>query len=203
MTIHVNIDMHYTFSANGQEYDLRLVRTKDALAIASAVCSNSEHFRYMVDWPQPYAKSSAQEFVRKALKDARTGSGYHYVIRHNACLSGMCAIYDINERHRRASLGFWVSPHSCRRGIASAAVQLLLSIAYGRLKLVKICATTVAGNDHSASVLRRNGFVCEGTQRQHVVLNGCRADEVLWAHIRSLEATKLHRELPAASRQRE
>ena len=77
-----------------------------------------------------------------------------------------------------AQIGYWLVPGGRGRGCATRAVVLLTTWLFG-LGAARVFLTVVAGNDSSAAVARRAGFVYEGTMRSHAVWQGHRRD-VRW-----------------------
>ncbi|WP_183335731.1 GNAT family N-acetyltransferase [Microlunatus antarcticus] len=77
-----------------------------------------------------------------------------------------------------AQIGYWLVPGGRGRGHATRAVVLLTTWLFV-LGAARVVLTVVAGNESSAAVARRAGFVHEGTMRSHAVWQGRRRD-VLW-----------------------
>src|SRR6478735_2862180 len=66
-------------------------------------------------------------------------------------------------------LGYTVDPDSWNRGVASAAVSLLVPALHGSGGVRTIVAKTFADNAASVRVLTRNGFRLEATERAAVL----------------------------------
>lgn len=77
-----------------------------------------------------------------------------------------------------AQIGYWLAPGGRGRGHATRAVALLTTWLFG-LGAARVFLTVVVGNERSAAVARRAGFVYEGTMRSHAVWRGRRRD-VMW-----------------------
>jgi ribosomal-protein-alanine N-acetyltransferase len=66
----------------------------------------------------------------------------------------------IGERSRRG------------RGYATEAIGIVARIAFDVLKLHKLTAGVMAGNDPSLAAFRKNGFATEGVRRKHDLVDG-------------------------------
>jgi RimJ/RimL family protein N-acetyltransferase len=83
--------------------------------------------------------------------------------------------------HRHGEIGVILHPEAQRHGYATEAASALLDLAFDRLGLHRVTASTNAGNAASARTLRRLGMRQEGHLRQCVSFGGEWHDELLFA----------------------
>ena len=83
-----------------------------------------------------------------------------------------------------AQIGYWLVAAGRGHGYATRAVVLLTAWLFG-LRAARVFLTVVAGNEASAAVALRAGFVYEGTMRSHAVWQGQRFDVMWFAALRS------------------
>lgn len=74
----------------------------------------------------------------------------------------------INQRHRRAEMGYWLGVPYWNRGYMTEAGRAMLAYGFGELELHRIHARHFTRNPASGRVLRKLGMTYEGTQREHV-----------------------------------
>jgi RimJ/RimL family protein N-acetyltransferase len=86
-------------------------------------------------------------------------------------------------RHRRGSLGYWMTGARRGRGLASAAVALLVPWAFEVLGLVRVEAVVEVANHASQRVLERNGFRAEGVLRSYYEMHGRFMDMVMFSRL--------------------
>jgi ribosomal-protein-alanine N-acetyltransferase len=67
-----------------------------------------------------------------------------------------------------------------RQGLMSEALQLLLERAFSELELHRLEANIQPGNAPSQALVRRAGFVCEGSSRRYLKLGGEWRDHEHW-----------------------
>jgi Acetyltransferase (GNAT) domain len=74
-----------------------------------------------------HAQHEQRTGISLAISDTHTGQALGYV-----------RVSGLDWRHLRGSLGYWVAPIQRRRGLATAAVRLLVPWAFRALGLVRI-----------------------------------------------------------------
>ncbi len=93
---------------------------------------------------------------------------------------GNIKIGPINPWHLRADLSLFIGDRDCwGKGVATAAIHLMVEEAFSGTELHKLCAGVYEGNTGSLSAFKRNGFEQEGLLRQHFQLNGRWLDGLL------------------------
>lgn len=115
---------------------------------------------------QVFAETGDASGVAFAI--TKTGSGE---------LLGCCGVDDWTSEDV-AQFGYWLAADARGRGYATRAVILLTGWLF-EVGAARAFLTVVAGNDASAAVARRAGFIHEGTMRDHNVWQGERRD-VMW-----------------------
>jgi RimJ/RimL family protein N-acetyltransferase len=109
----------------------------------------------------------------------------HFAIATPEELIGSIGFHPQEDVHRRsAELGYWLGQEYWGRGIASAAVPVVVSHAFEDFDLLRIFAYVFQGNVASEKVLEKAGFLCEGTLRQSVYKQGRVLDQKLYAVLR-------------------
>ena len=82
-----------------------------------------------------------------------------------------------------ASLGYWMGAPYAGRGHMRAAVETLMPVAFGLLRLHRIEAATMLSNIASIRVLESSGFTREGVARAYLKINGRWEDHLLYARV--------------------
>jgi RimJ/RimL family protein N-acetyltransferase len=98
----------------------------------------------------------------------------------DALVLGGASLHDIDQGHRRASVGYWLAPEARGGGLASRAVRLIAGWAFEDLGLARLELTCGPDNHASQRVAERCGFVREGLLRSHVRFKGGRRDSVVF-----------------------
>ena len=145
---------------------------------------NGDHDRDGEPVPVPStaeARAMIAEFDQNLAAFATSGTpvGVAFVIEdaESGQPVGCCGVDDWTGEDV-AQIGYWLVAGGRGHGYATRAVVLLTAWLFG-LGAARVFLTVVAGNESSAAVARRAGFVYEGTMRSQAVWRGQRRD-VRW-----------------------
>jgi ribosomal-protein-alanine N-acetyltransferase len=162
----------------------RLITLEDAAALAELLRVNRE---FLAPWnpaqPDGYATADAQRAaIGELLGRYEQGAALPHVILDSAggvagriTLSGI-----VRGSFQSCAMGFWLSEARNGRGLASAAVAEIISVAFGELGLHRIQAETLLHNTRSQRVLERNGFARIGMAPAYLKIAGRWQDHVMF-----------------------
>lgn len=162
---------------------LRTLAPADAGALL-ALYADADAMRYWSHAPW-HALAQAQAAIGMARTEQVAGLALQLAIElhEGALLAGSCALYDIDGRHRRATLGYLMGAAHCGQGYASEAVGLLVAHGFAALGLRRIEAEVDARNAASSRLLARLGFRCEGRMHGRWLVDGESRDVDMWARL--------------------
>lgn len=135
------------------------------------------------DW-QPVNDDEARQRLIDQEQSRRRGEQIAFAVADrddSSLLLGEVSLNWINEKDRRASLGYWLAPAARGRGVASRSVRLVAHWAFETLQLERLEITCGPDNGGSQSVARRCGFSREGLLRSHQTFKGARRDTVVFS----------------------
>ena len=164
---------------------LRPWRTDDAPALAAAA-NHVGIGRYLSSrFPYPYSLADAEHFLAGGVIDLADPV---LAIELDGEVAG--GIGARPEQPGRAEfahsalLGYWLSPSHWGRGVMRRAVALFAPWVMDEMRLYRLAAHVVVGNEASARVLLGSGFQEEGTMRRAAVKAGQPLDLRLFARVR-------------------
>lgn len=162
---------------------LRPFRTDDVTALHD-LRTRPDVLRYLY-WP-PATPEGTDEVVRRRLTMTTLAhQGDTLVLaaerRADGRMIGEVDLTWTSVEHRHGEIGVVVHPDAQGQGYAIEAASALLDLAFDRLGLHRVTASTNAGNEASAKALRRLGMRQEGHLRQCVSFGGEWHDELLFA----------------------
>lgn len=109
--------------------------------------------------PDPYPPNGALRFLEGVSVRHAAGEEYAFAIFTEADgLVGIVGLHHLDAERRQAELGYWIGRPYWGRGLARAAVGLVIRTAFGELGLDRLVAHALAGNTASRRVLEANGF---------------------------------------------
>ncbi|MCE2473200.1 MAG: GNAT family N-acetyltransferase [Anaerolineae bacterium] len=135
--------------------------------------------------PHPYPPEAASEFIQKGQESWRSGEAYVFGIidKSSQRFAGCMGIHPAPE-HNRAEVGYWIGLPFWGRGLATAALRLLLQFGFETLKLNRVEAGHFDYNPASGRVMQKAGMRREGLRRQYVLHHEEYKDLVWYAIVR-------------------
>lgn len=130
--------------------------------------SNNQYRKFSFDGQCSYVESCLQDddINLYGIFDDKSHIG-------NIVISGLCS------HHRKAELTYVVGETNYwGKGVASFAIAKIIEIAKDEFNLHKLYAGIASGNIGSSKVLEKNGFVLEGTRKQHLFYYGEFFDQI-------------------------
>ncbi|WP_430791954.1 GNAT family N-acetyltransferase [Actinoplanes sp. G11-F43] len=137
---------------------IRLISPADAAEVAQLIRANRE---YLAPWDPArdesyYTDDGQWRLISDVL---RTGTSLPHAIVEDGRIVGRVNLNNVvHGAFQSSSLGYWVAEHVAGRGVASAAVGLILEAAFTTYGLHRVEAGTLLHNVRSQRVLERLGF---------------------------------------------
>lgn len=136
--------------------------------------------------PHPYPPEAADEFVQKTRDQWRHDEACVFAIIERASeqFVGCMGIHP-QPAHNRAEVGYWIGLPYWGRGLATAALRLIIQFGFEALGLNRIAAGHLPGNLASGRVMQKAKMRYEGTLRGALLHRGEYKDEVRYAILRA------------------
>jgi len=139
-------------------------------------------------WPaDDLTRAAFRRRIRRYAEDQRNDLAYPFFIfrKSDGVMVGGLTLANIRRGCAQAgSLGYWMGASYAHQGYMTAAVATMLPFAFGMLRLHRVEAACIPGNDASIRLLEHNGFQREGFARQYLCINGVWQDHILFARLR-------------------
>ena len=162
---------------------IRLRPFTPADAPRMAILANNEKIsRNLRDaFPHPYTLQDAEKFIEKAISRNPVTV---FAIEWNGEYVGNIGLAPGTEVSRlSAEIGYFIGEPYWNKGIATAAVNLIVEYGFKVLGLVRIHTGIFEYNPASMRVLEKCGFEREGVFKKAVIKNGKIWDEVRYSKI--------------------
>jgi ribosomal-protein-alanine N-acetyltransferase len=130
--------------------------------------------------PHPYPDGVAENWISGHAESFRNGTQVTYAVtlRSSGELVGTVTLLDVQAKHARAELGYWIGVDHWGKGYCTEAVERLIAYAREHMKISRIVARSLARNPASARVMVKAGLLREGILVKHENKNG-RFEDVL------------------------
>jgi ribosomal-protein-alanine N-acetyltransferase len=167
-------DIFFTFPRlETERLVLRQIRASDADALF-AFFSDEE-----VSSKRHRSVEESQAFIHQLQQWYQAHENVEWGITRKGddLLIGTCGFYAFDEGFHRAETGYELLKTCWRQGIMSEALSAILTFAFTTMGLHRIEAVVDEGNERSQGLLRKLGFIHEGTLRQRQFFGGRFRDE--------------------------
>ncbi len=146
---------------------------------------------FLTPWEPQWARdeltrSAYKRRLRRYAEDRQNGRGYAFFVfrESDGRLAGGCNLSNVRRGvAQSASLGYWVGKPFARQGLTSAAVEAVCHFAFEELRLHRVEAACIPGNEPSRRLLLQAGFREEGLARQYLKINGEWRDHLTFARL--------------------
>lgn len=161
---------------------VRLVNEDDAANLAELLCTNRS---FLAPWEPAradafFTEEHQRQDLSRALSRHDAGEVVPYVILDHESVVGRVTISDIvRGSFQNGHLGYWVSQAHNGRGVATAAVSVVMRLAFDELGLHRLQAGTFVHNTGSQRVLTRHGFTRIGIAPKYLHIAGRWQDHLL------------------------
>lgn len=144
---------------------------------------------FLTPWEPVWAaddltKSAFRHRVRRVQEEASDGSAHSFFIFRNSDRQLVGGITLSNIRRGVAQtgmIGYWSGAPFAGKGYMTEALSLVISLAFGELRLHRIEAACIPHNARSIRLLEKAGFQREGLLRSYLKINGFWQDHLLFA----------------------
>lgn len=128
-----------------------------------------------------YSESGQAERIDGILKQWELGTRVPWTIRVNGAIAGDIELHGIHRGPvQEANVGYMVDAAFRGRGVATAALRLVVAKAFGELRLHRLDAGAMPSNRGSERVLEKAGFTRIGVLRRYLFIAGTWQDHVLY-----------------------
>jgi ribosomal-protein-serine acetyltransferase len=160
---------------------LRLLRTADAPELHALIVSNRKHLAKWLAWAAEQTFEDTLEFIQRGERQVAANEGLHCAILCGDRIVGVISYMEVNWRHRRTVLGYWLDVDHQGRGLMTGAARVLVDHAITVWKLNRVEIHAAVENNRSRAIPERLGFDQEGVLRQAESVSGRYLDSVVYA----------------------
>ena len=178
-------------TANGIDFELRLLEMCDADELFALATANRGHLCPWLPWVAwTHSTADVRTFLRGALKQFGEGDGFHAGLWVDGRLSGCIGLHPVDWRNRQVALGYWLDRACEGNGFVTSAVRAVTLYCFRELELERVEIRAASGNVRSRAIPERLGFTLEGTLRHAQYVDGQWLDNMIYAMLRA-EAGRL------------
>ena len=164
---------------------LRRLRARDAGAFAAAFREDPE-LGILIGADEDPTENGVRRFIARqpGLRARGEFLGLAVTDDTRRPFLGHVMLHTFAWRHRRAEIGYWLTPAARGRGVGTKAVGLLVDWAFDALELERIEITTTPDNGPARALATTLGFQEEGVMVGRNLERGRRVDVMILARLR-------------------
>ena len=154
----------------GERVIVRPWRTCDAQDVWEAIEESREQIREWLPWVDATKRvEDCMETSRRAMARWITRDDLGLLVRERSTgrYLGGSGLHRIDWEVPSFEIGYWLRTSAQGQGYMTEAVALIMRMAFDSLGAKRVCIHCSSGNERSAAVARRLGFIHEGTLRNH------------------------------------
>jgi ribosomal-protein-alanine N-acetyltransferase len=161
---------------------IRPVRPEDAAELAALYAANREFLApYEPVRPEDFFTADGQ---RERLERQLADGTHPFAILDGEAIAGTINVFHImREALQGCTIGYWIDRARNGRGLATGAVEDVVTYAFGELELHRVEAATLRDNVASQRVLEKATFERIGVARRFLLINGEWRDFVLFQRV--------------------
>lgn len=164
-----------------QKINIRNWQISDAQALAAVANNRNVWNSIRNEFPSPYTVMDALAWIKHANEEKPVAN---FAVEIGNIVAGNISCTRHKDVYAKTvELGYFIGENYWGKGIATAAVALMLEAIQKNKEIVRIEAKIFGGNGASARVLEKNNFVLEGTRKNAIYKNGVIADEQVWVYL--------------------
>jgi ribosomal-protein-serine acetyltransferase len=183
-----NMPEHPSFESMNEQSSvlIRPYRIDDASLLFNAARESISELMPWMPWCHPhYSYNESQSWIETQVAAFTRREAFAFgIVSDDGSYLGGCGLNQIDQRNRRANLGYWVRSTATRRGVATAATRLLRDWGFENCDLIRLEIVIGVGNLASQRVAEKAGAIREGILRNRLVLHGQPHDAVMFSFIR-------------------
>jgi ribosomal-protein-alanine N-acetyltransferase len=179
---------HDTTSARGERpADVHVAILPLQVSDASALAAMNVRNRADVERVSPaqsaetYTEAGQTARINSILNEIAQGARHYWTIQVDGVLAGDISLHAVHRGAvQTANVGYMVDTAVRGRGVATAALRLVVAHSFGELRLHRLDAGAMPTNLGSQRVLEKAGFTRVGVLRRYLFIGGSWRDHVLY-----------------------
>ena len=135
--------------------------------------SNPSTSKYLL-WTPHKSIAETREFIEIVISKYKSGDYNDWAIVHKKTgkMIGTCGFTRIDEENNLVEIGYVLNPDFWGMGLATEAVEKVLEFAFEVMRVNRVEAKFVFGNDASLAVMKKVGMKLEGYHRDALFIKG-------------------------------
>ena len=125
-------------------------------------------------WDPHDSLEYTKKFIEIVLSNYKSGeyNDWAIIYKENQKMIGTCGFTNIDAENSNVEIGYVLNPKYWNMGIATEVVQRVVEFAFENMKVNRVEAKFLFGNDASLAVMEKIGMKFEGYNREALLVKG-------------------------------
>jgi ribosomal-protein-serine acetyltransferase len=165
---------------------IRPYRLSDVRAVHEAAMESVQRVEPFMPWCHPHLTEPEQRtWIEAQIEAFKTRTAFEFaIIDGTERYLGGCGLNQLDGVNRRANVGYWVRSSAVGKGVATAAIRLLVSWAWAHTDLGRLEVVVASTNLASLRTAHRAGATREGVLRRRLLLHDVMHDAEMLSFVR-------------------
>lgn len=147
--------------------ELCLIEPRHVEQLNALIEENRAHIKEWSAWlKDDRTIENARAFIERNLKQFAGNEGFNVAVWYGGEMAGQIGYNYIDWVNRKTEIGYWLGARFQGKGLITKSCRVLISHAFGALKLNRVEMHCAVGNHRSRKIPERLGFRQEGTLLQ-------------------------------------
>jgi ribosomal-protein-serine acetyltransferase len=145
---------------------LKILELSDSTVIFNAMDQNRNFLRKWLPFiDMTRAEKDTLAFIKSIVDDVERRQEI-FTIWYNNEFCGLVGLKDIDYLNRKIEIGYWMIEKMTGKGIMIRSVERIIRFIFEELEMNRIQIRCGVGNNSSAAIPKKLGFLFEGIERQ-------------------------------------
>lgn len=146
---------------------LRRIEQSDAMSILTYLSDDEVMKHYGLEPFQSVEDALNEISWYESILDENTGIRWGITLKEENKVIGSCGFLEMVAQHHRSDIGFELSKQHWGKGLASEALEAVVTYGFKEMNLQRIQALIEPPNIPSQKLVEKHGFVKEGLLRKY------------------------------------
>lgn len=164
-----------------EKLSIKMPTLEDAKDVFDVIDKNRDHLDEWLDWVKDTKSfKDTEDNIIERIEKFKNKESASFLISYEGVWVGSVGFIDINEKHKKGEIGYWLASDVGGKGIMTECVNAIIDYGFRDLDLHRIVIRCNSKNIKSIAIPKRLNFTFEGIIREDRLKDGVFSDTSIW-----------------------
>lgn len=164
---------------------LRIPSLNNSQDLFDAVDKDRIHLGEWLDWvDKTKSFKDTENNIKERIEGFENKKSASFIIYYEDKCIGSIGFIEINEKHKKGEIGYWLASNFGGKGIMTDCVKAVINYGFNSVNLNRIIIKCDSKNTKSIAIPKKLGFILEGTLRQDRLNNNIFSDMMVFGMLK-------------------